>query len=89
MPLSAGDIRKAFEVLSEELARDGQRAEIVVAGGAALVLLFGARQSTKDVDAFFVRPEAAVVRTLAERVAHRLGLPIDWLNDGAKGYFVV
>ena len=72
MPLSASDIRNAFEALSEELARDGHRAEIVVAGGAALVLLFGARQSTKDVDAFFLKPEAAVVRNSAERVAGRL-----------------
>jgi hypothetical protein len=88
MPLSASDIRSAFEALSDDLGREGHRAEIVVAGGAALVLLFGARESTKDVDAFFVTPEAALVRSAAARVADRIGLPADWLNDGAKGYFV-
>jgi len=88
MPLSADDIRAAFAALSEELAREGERAEIIVAGGAALVLLYEARKSTKDVDAVFLAPEAAVVRRSAERVADRLGLPNDWLNDGAKGYFV-
>ena len=88
MPLSASGIRTAFERLSQELAREGHRAEIVVAGGAALVLLFGARESTKDVDAFFLTPEAAIIRESAERVAEELGLPSDWLNDGAKGYFV-
>lgn len=88
MPLSADDIRLAFAALSEELGSQQERAEIVVVGGAALVLIFGARQSTKDVDAYFVRPHASVLRDAAGRVAARLDLPSDWLNDGAKGYLV-
>lgn len=88
MSLSAEDIQAAFVALSEELERDGSNAEIVIVGGAALVLLFRARESTKDVDAFFLKPEASVVRAAAERVAERLRLPADWLNDGAKGYLV-
>src|SRR5690349_5856947 len=88
MPLSADDINRAFAALSEELQRQQQHAEIVVVGGAALVLLFRARESTKDVDAYFVKPEAAEVRAAAEAVAKRLELPGDWLNDGAKGYLV-
>lgn len=86
MPLSADDIATAFGALSEELTRLGDRAELVVVGGAALVLLFRARESTKDVDAYFLRPDASKVRSAAERVADRLQLPVDWLNDGAKGY---
>lgn len=88
MPLSTDDIQGAFAALSEELERRHRKAELVVVGGAALVLLFGARESTKDVDAYFVSPEASVVREAAEAVANRLNLPSDWLNDGAKGYFV-
>jgi hypothetical protein len=88
MSLSAEDIQAAFVALAEELERDGSKAEIVIVGGAALVLLFRARESTKDVDAFFLKPEASVVRAAAERVAERLRLPSDWLNDGAKGYLV-
>lgn len=88
MPLSADDISRAFAALSLELEGQRRRAEIVVVGGAALVLLFRARESTKDVDAYFVEPEASVVRDAAQAVAERLELPNDWLNDGAKGYFV-
>ena len=88
MPLSANDIRTAFDALSDELAKAQVQAEFVVVGGAALVLLYGARQTTKDVDAYFVRPEAVVVRHAASRVAGSLLLPEDWLNDGAKAYLV-
>lgn len=88
MPLSADDIKRAFVTLSEELERRRRQAEIVVVGGAALVLLFRARESTKDVDAFFLKPEASVLREAAEAVAKRLDLPGDWLNDGAKGYLI-
>lgn len=88
MALTAEDIRAAFDTLSEELALDKQRAEMIIVGGAALVLLFGARETTKDVDAYFVRPEASILRNAAERVAARLDLPKDWLNDAAKGYFI-
>ncbi len=88
MPLSADDIQHAFAALSDELDRRGKLAEIVVVGGAAQVLLFRARESTKDVDAYFLTPEASIIREAAEVVANRLDLPSDWLNDGAKGYLV-
>lgn len=71
MPLSADDIQHAFAALSDELDRRGKLAEIVV-GGAALVLLFRARESTKDVDAYFLTPEASIIRDAAEVVANRL-----------------
>lgn len=54
MPLSAEDIQKGFAALSAELERRGERGQIAIAGGAAMVLLFNARKTTKDVDAFVV-----------------------------------
>ena len=52
-----------------------------------MVLRYGARLSTKDVDAVFVEPKrTAVVRELATAVAEELGWEADWLNDGVKGY---
>jgi hypothetical protein len=85
--LSAAQIRGAFSALAEELRRAGARAEIAVAGGAALVLLFGARESTKDVDAITLDASTeGAVRAAATAVGSRLDLPGDWLNDAAKGY---
>ena len=57
-------------------------------GGAALVLLFGARETTKDVDAYFLSPKAETMRAAIARAAERLDLPEDWMNDAAKGFFV-
>jgi hypothetical protein len=52
-----------------------------------MVLLYDARESTKDVDAFSLDPDTArVLRTAGAAVASQLQLPDDWLNDGAKGY---
>jgi len=68
VPLSAEAIRRAFEELSRELAHSGERGQMVVVGGAALVLLFGARQTTKDVDAYFLAPQAARMRAAAARL---------------------
>jgi len=88
VPLSSADIKIAFDALSSEFERVGERAELVVVGGAALVLMYNVRETTKDVDPFFLNPEASKVRTAAGRVAGLLDLPADWLNDDAKGYIV-
>lgn len=52
-----------------------------------MVLSFGVRQSTRDVDVVILAPpEARTVRQLAAQVADEFDWPLDWLNDGAKGY---
>jgi hypothetical protein len=86
--LSRADILAALEALARELeTTETVREEIVVAGGAALVLLFNAREATRDVDAFPIGSTGfTAVRKAAQRVAAALDLPEDWLNDGAKGY---
>jgi predicted nucleotidyltransferase len=81
--LTRKDILRAFELLSDELPKGEAPHELVIMGGAAMVLCFQARDSTRDVDAV---ASDQVMRDAAARVAVRLGLPGDWLNDGAKGY---
>lgn len=85
--MSREAIARALESLAAELPVIGQPAELFVVGGAALVLLYGARESTKDVDGFLLNAAAVPrLRVAAGRVAASLDLPADWLNDGAKGY---
>ena len=80
-------ILRALSLLAERLPPGEAPVDLILVGGAAMVLLFGARESTKDVDAFSVDPEAETsVAKAATHVAAALGLPDDWLNDAAKGY---
>lgn len=85
--LSRDDIQRALQAFAEELKLMSTRCELVLVGGAAMVLLYGARKATKDVDALIMSDaEPAAIRRAVERVAHALDLPDDWLNDAAKGY---
>jgi hypothetical protein len=74
----------ALEALDGELAGSFVRASVFVVGGAAMAIAYDARRSTVDVDAVFV--PVAEVRAAAGRVGDRLGLPHDWINDGAKAF---
>ncbi len=77
-------IIKALSLLDEVLRRDGVIGEICIFGGAAMILAFDGKFSTRDVDAIFV-PKSTVADAIVS-IADQLGLPADWLNDGVKGF---
>ena len=78
------EIEKYFARLSEVLAGRNVVGELVLFGGAAMVLAHKARVSTKDVDAVF-EPKDVIYQAAAE-VARDDGAPEVWLNDAVKGF---
>lgn len=77
-------MRKLFEELGEELARTGERIEIALYGGAAIVLSFGFRESTMDADFVRISGNPLSLDRCAKRLAVRYGLASDWLNDSVS-----
>ena len=85
--LSRTEIEGALSRLGELAQARGKPVELLVVGGAAMVLGFDARQSTHDIDAIILEPlPAAEIRLIVAQVATELGWPEDWINDGAKGF---
>jgi predicted nucleotidyltransferase len=86
---SREEIQDGLRRLGELAQSQGIHVRLALVGGAAMVLGYGARQSTRDVDAVILSPaEAKLVRNLVKKIAAERDWPEDWLNDGAKGYMV-
>lgn len=87
--LTREQIEQALRRLGEIAVSEGQTIEMLVVGGAAMMLGYNARPATRDVDGvFFEPPPASVIRRWVEQVALDSSLPNDWLNDAAKGFLV-
>lgn len=87
--LSRSEIESAFQRLGELAEQQGEQIQIVIVGGAVMLLAYQARMTTRDVDAVIQSPRVvANVRNWIQQVADEQNLPEDWLNDGAKGYLV-
>jgi hypothetical protein len=82
--LGRRELLQALGELDEELKVLNVRGEEFIVGGAAMAIAYDTRRTTADVDAVFV--PSSEVRTAASRVAERLNLEPDWLNDGAKAF---
>jgi hypothetical protein len=81
---STKEIRQLFELLNAELGKAAVKGELFLVGGAVMCIAYNARDSTRDIDAFF-RP-AKGVREAALKVAALAGVEPDWLNDAVKGF---
>ncbi len=84
--MTRDELLQALQLLGHRLAERGGHADIVIAGGAWMVLLLGSRGVTKDIDTYFA-PPTDPVHEAVQAVANELGRPGDWLNDGIKGLF--
>lgn len=71
-------LRQALRRLGEFARAEGLELELSLYGGAVFTLVYGSRESTKDVDGV-IRP-SEIGRKLARQVAREQALPEDWLN---------
>jgi hypothetical protein len=83
-PLSKEKIIKYLKELSDEMGKQNLKGEILLFGGAAMVLAFNARPSTKDIDAIF-RPKREIY-AISKQIAETHLIPESWLNDSVKGF---
>ena len=83
-PISRRRLIQALRRLGELARAEKLTLEVALYGGAVFTLVYGSRDTTKDVDAV-VRP-TKIAQTLAARVAQEQGLPVDWLNDQVKQF---
>lgn len=80
------DKRELTETLRELDAQLASPCDVILVGGAAMILHFGAARATRDVDALVLRGEPRELRRAAKAVARVRDLPDDWFNDAVKGY---
>ncbi len=75
-------ILKALARLGELAGAEGLMIQLGIVGGAVMVLEYGVREATNDVDAIVLAPEQTwKVFELVRAVAGEYGWPDDWLNS--------
>ena len=79
------EIEANLKALGQKLARRKLIGEVLLLGGAYMLLVIKNRPATKDIDAYFAT-EPQAIRAAAAEVASERGLPADWLNDAVKGF---
>ncbi len=82
--LNKEDIIEYLEELNRRLAQHDIHGELLLAGGAALSLVYNARNATQDIDAVF-KPSNEIRKVILD-IAEEYDLENDWLNDGVKGF---
>jgi hypothetical protein len=81
--MDRSELIAALRDLDAELA---EPVDIVIVGGAAMILHFGAARATRDVDVVAVQGNVTAYRNAVKAVAEARGLPADWVSDAAKGF---
>ncbi len=84
--MNKSDIERYLQLLGQELQASNTTGNILLLGGAVMLLEVGNRATTQDIDASFEGSNAPLIRQAVVEIAQREGLAKDWLNDGAKGF---
>jgi len=78
------DIEKYLRMLGQELLRQQVTGEILLAGGAVMLLIVHNREVTKDIDAYFNPEHADIIREAIKVIADREGLTFSRLRYRKK-----
>jgi predicted nucleotidyltransferase len=81
--MNSEEMRRYLTEVGARIAARNLIGEIVLAGGAVMVMALHARGGSRDIDAVFTREAEAIVEAAAE-VARSHGLPVAWLNDHVR-----
>lgn len=85
MKLTPQRMQRLFALLNQEMVKRKIHGEVLIFGGSALALVYNLRESTYDVDAIY-EPKTQINEAVREVARQVPGLPVDWLNDGVKGF---
>lgn len=77
------ELTEALHDLDRQLSSS---CDIVLVGGAAMILYFGASRATRNIDMLLLRGDIADLRQAIKAVAHEHDLPEDWMSDAVKGF---
>lgn len=83
-PFTKTNLDGYLKALAKEYRKrsGGVRAEIILIGGASVLINYGFRELTYDVDAYYSAP--GVMKDAINAVRDTLGLPNGWLNSDFK-----
>lgn len=79
------DIEKYLHMVGLELQKQGITSEMLLLGGAVMLIEVGNRDNTDDIDTYYL-PDFVAVAKAAAVVAGREGLDDSWLNSAAAGF---
>jgi len=86
--LGAAELEAALLRLGELAQDQGETIELQIVGGAVMVMDFGSRKSTRDVDVVACSMDRETLSRLAQQVAKDANLPETWIGDGAARYAI-
>lgn len=79
------DKQELIEVLRDLDRQLSSSCDVILVGGAAMILHFGANRVTRDVDVL-LRGDLSELRQAIKVVARKHNLPEDWMSDAVKGF---
>lgn len=85
--MKRSDIEQLLKQLNDGLANINERRELVVCGGAALILSNFKKEETADIDILSPDKDVLLLRLSKEIAKTKTGIRTDWLNSNAASFF--